>query len=166
MFTPTHDPAVAAAAAACRQPIEAAVMVVRGPETKGGRHSLGRDLRTLNLLALTPTHLRLFALGGRTGLKVKAEVAAWPRGQVAITATDAERSSFFASTGSSYDYPVHELHVAAPGVELTVDVMAGDPVDAEVLGPEPGLEIQAALARVIAGAAAPPPPPTAAPIVT
>lgn len=147
-----------ATSAACGEPIEAALIVIRNPDTGGGglkrlfgAKSLAAHLRTLNYLVLTPTHLRLFTLGGRAGTKPKDEIAAWPRGSVSISVTDVTRSSYFASTGSHIDYPVHALHITGPGVDLHVDLMAADPVDAEVLGPEPAREIAEELNRLLDG---------------
>ena len=148
------------ASALCGQPIEAAVLVVKSPEDRGakrlfGGKTLGSQLKTLNYLAVTPTHLRLFALGGRNGLKPKTELAAWPRGGVMIEVQDLVRTSFFASTGTNMEFPVHALRLTSPGVELFVDVMAGDPADAAVLGDGPAQEVIDELRRVLAGASAP-----------
>ncbi|HEV7720380.1 MAG TPA: hypothetical protein VGO60_03810 [Iamia sp.] len=104
----------------CGQPIEAAVMVHKSPDqpTRGGPR-----LAINNHLALTPTHLRLHRLGGRTGMKVKDEVQAWDRRSVRVEVCDAARSSWFASTGSSYDFDVHSLRITGPEGTLVVDVM-------------------------------------------
>jgi hypothetical protein len=122
----------------------------RGVRRLFGGRTLASDLGRLNLLAATPAEVRLVALGGRTGMRPKDEVAAWPRGQVAVTATPAVRSSYYASTGSSYDYPVFELRITAPDAELVVDLLDADPHDAEVLGDGPRLEIEAELQRFLA----------------
>ena len=102
------------------QPIEAAVMVHRSPDQP--RRGAPR-LATNNHLALTPTHLRLHRLGGRTGVKVKDEVQTWDRRSVRVEVADVERSSWFASTGSSYDFDVHSLRIHGPEGTLVVDVM-------------------------------------------
>lgn len=113
------------------EPIEAAVMVHRGPDTGGGglkrvfgQKTVASKLRHTNYLVMTPTHLRVFPLGGRTGLVPKDEIAAWRREDVTVTSTIEERSSYFASTGSSYEYRVHRLHLTGPDLDLTVDVRA------------------------------------------
>ncbi|HEX7135251.1 MAG TPA: hypothetical protein VF228_21940 [Iamia sp.] len=102
------------------QPIEAAVMVHKSPDQprRGGPR-----LAINNHLALTPTHLRLSRLGGRTGVKVKDEVLAWDRRTVRVEAADAARSSWFATTGSSYEFDVHSLRITGPEGSLVVDVM-------------------------------------------
>lgn len=117
----------------------AGVFAVRGPETGGvgpnrmfGRRSLAKQLRVLNLIALTPTHLRLFGLGGRSGLDAKEEIGAWPLGSVSLDVTDAQRSSFYASTLITIDYPVHVVRIRADAVDLRVDVMA-DPDSTEII---------------------------------
>jgi hypothetical protein len=101
------------------QPIEAAVMVHKSPDQPRG----GPRLATNNHLALTPTHLRLHRLGGRTGVKVRDEVVAWDRRTVRVEAADAARSSWFASVGSSYDFDVHSLRIRGPEGDLVLDVM-------------------------------------------
>ncbi|MCU1356578.1 MAG: hypothetical protein JWM89_1996 [Acidimicrobiales bacterium] len=120
-----------AASDRCGEPITAAVLAVRGPATGGvgpnrmfGRSNLAKELKILNLIALTATHVRLFTLGGRTGLKPKDEIGAWPLGAVQIQITDADRSSYYASTMSTIDYQVHVVRLLADGVDLAVDVMA------------------------------------------
>lgn len=114
------------------------VFAVRGPQTGGvgpnrrfGRRSLAKRLKVLNLIALTPTHLRLFALGGRSGLDAREEIGAWPLGAVHLEIADAERSSFYASTFSSIEYPVHVVRIRADGIDVSVDVMA-DPESTEI----------------------------------
>ena len=105
---------------ACHEQVEAAVMVHRSPDQPRRQ---GPRLGANNHLALTPTRLRLHRLGGRSGVKVKDEVAAWDRRTVRVEAADAERSSWFASTGSSDDYDVHSLRITGPEGTLVVDVM-------------------------------------------
>lgn len=121
-----------------RDQVLTGVFAVRGPETGGvgpnrmfGRRSLAKQLKVLNLIALTPTHLRLFALGGRSGLDAKDEIGAWPLADVHLEITDADRSSFYASTFSSIEYQVHVVRLQAEGVDLSVDVMA-DPESSEI----------------------------------
>ncbi|MCU1371227.1 MAG: hypothetical protein JWO77_2421 [Ilumatobacteraceae bacterium] len=119
--------------------VVAGVLAVRGPETGGvgpnrmfGRRSLAKRLKVLNLIARTPTHLRLFALGGRSGLDARDEIGAWPLGAVRLEICDADRSSFYASTFSSIEYQVHVVRILADGVDLSVDVMA-DPEGDEII---------------------------------
>lgn len=115
----------------CLEPIGAALVVHPSPGTRGGglRRLLGsralRDrLRASNQLVLTPTHVRLFALGGRSGTEPREELAAWPLGRIRVDARIEERSSWFASTGSSIDQHVFRLRLVGPDVDLTVDAMA------------------------------------------
>ena len=156
-ITATHDQAVQA----CGEPIEAALLVLRSPDTGGGGglkrlfgggKTLAAQVSSRNYLALTPTHLRLFALGGRTGLVPKEEIAAWPRGTVSITTEDVIRDSYWASTGNTHQIPVHKLVITGGPEQLTVDVMAADPDDAEVLGDEPAREIAHELDQILAAA--------------
>jgi hypothetical protein len=105
---------------ACREPVEAAVMVHRSPDQPRRQ---GPRLGINNHLALTATRLRLHRLGGRTGVKVKDEVLSWDRRTVRVEVADAARSSWFASTGSSYDFDVHGLRITGPEGTLVVDVM-------------------------------------------
>jgi hypothetical protein len=121
------------------QPIEAAVMVHKSPDQprRGGPR-----LAINNHLALTPTHLRLSRLGGRTGVKVKDEVLAWDRRTVRVEATDAARSSWFATTGSSYEFDVHSLRITGPEGSLVVDVMQENHLM------DPKVEIQRLLATL------------------
>lgn len=122
--------ATTALAGRCPEPILAAVLVHRSADGPGRlkralRGSAGPKLRTNNYLILTPTQVRLFALGGRTGMKPKEDLGAWPLGTVRVSSTGyADRNAYFASTGSSYDYRVHRLHLEAPGLDLLLDVMA------------------------------------------
>jgi hypothetical protein len=115
----------------CAEPIGAALVVHRAPDTGGGLRRLfggGKDLpsrlRAANQLVLTPTHVRLFALGGRSGMDAKEELGAWPLGQITIYAGIEERSTWFASTGSSIDQHVFRLRLMGPALDLTVDAMA------------------------------------------
>ncbi len=148
--------------ALCGQETEAGLLVVRNDESSRsvanrivGHGSLGAKLRTLNFLALTPTHLRLFTLGGRTGVKVKEELAAWPRGSVHVEVENVVRCAYYASTGSTYDYPVHVLRITGPDVGLSIDVMAGDQADTDVLGNEQALEIVAEVRQLASGSNTP-----------
>jgi hypothetical protein len=118
-------------AGVCPEPIGAALIVHRGPETGGGglkrlvgAKDLASRLRVNNQLVLTPTAVRLYALGGRTGMQPKAELGAWPLGQIAISARIEERSSYFASTGSSVHQHVFRLQMRGPDLDLTLDAMA------------------------------------------
>jgi hypothetical protein len=112
------------------EPVEAQVLVHRSPDQPGARGA-GRLLRRgpatamgiNNHLCLTPTSIRLAALGGRSGVKPKDDILAWSRATVAVQAIDAERHAFFASYGSSYDYEVHALRIDGPEGDLIVDVM-------------------------------------------
>ena len=88
------------------------------------RQQLASRLGINNYLVLTPTHVRLYALGGRTGLKVKDELGAWPRSQVQVRMEMAERSSFMASTGSSLEWRVFCLQLSGPDLDVSVDVRA------------------------------------------
>jgi hypothetical protein len=115
----------------CPEPIGAALVVHRGPETGGGglkrlfgAKELASRLRAANQLVLTPTHIRLFALGGRSGRQAKEQLGAWPLGQIRIDARIEELSTFFASTGSSIDQHVFRLHLLGPELDLIVDAMA------------------------------------------
>ncbi len=112
----------------CPEPVIAAVMCHRGPGASGLKKLFGSkdpssQLAINNWLVLTPTALRIISLGGRTGMKPRKEVAAWPRAAVLVAVEGAEVSSYFASTGSSLDYRVHRLHItAADGTMLVTDV--------------------------------------------
>jgi len=113
------------------EPVLAAVFVHRGPKTGSnglkrlfGTKNPASRLNTNNYLVLTPHHLRLYALGGRNAMTPKEEIAAWPLGQVCIEANDVDRSAFFNTTMSSYDYAAHQLRILAPDVDLLVDMMA------------------------------------------
>lgn len=115
----------------CGEPIGAALVVHRRDGSGGGglkrlfgAKDLGSRLRTNNWLVLTPTHVRLFALGSRSGLDVKEELGAWPLGQIRIDAGIEERSTWFASTGSSVDQHVFRLRLLGLGLDLVVDAMA------------------------------------------
>lgn len=103
------------------EPIIAAVMVHRSPDQpRRGRLKLHIN----NHLALTPTALRLTGLGGRTGVKLKDDIVAWDRRTVRVQAYDAERSTWFNTTMSHYEYSVHSLRITGPEADLVVDVMA------------------------------------------
>src|SRR5690606_23241367 len=129
---------------ACPEPIEAAVLVHRGPETGGGglRKVFGgrtaASRRAINnYLAPTPTHLRLITLGGRTGVKPKDEIGAWPRGSVRIDSRTEERHTHYVSYGTSTDQRVFRLRLTGADLDLTVDVMSHgglDVADIEALG--------------------------------
>jgi hypothetical protein len=115
----------------CDDEIEAAVLVHRGPDTGGGglkkvfgQKTVASRLKHNNYLVLTPTHLRMWALGGRTGLVPKDEIACWRRDEVTVSSRLEDRSSYFASTGSSYEYRVYRLQITGPATDLTVDVRA------------------------------------------
>lgn len=143
-YTDTFLPTLSALAPRWGEPVLAALLVHPAERRR-------RGLARTNVLALTPHHVRLVALGGRTGLRPKDDLGCWPRDQVAITVAEAERSSWFASTGSSYDFPVRVLHVTAPGTELDLDVVAPHADDVEVLGDEPVRELDEELARLLTG---------------
>ncbi|MGN6694812.1 MAG: hypothetical protein ACTHN0_11615, partial [Aquihabitans sp.] len=102
----------------------------------------GPKLRTNNHLVLTPTAVRLCGLGGRTGVKLKDDIAAWDRRTVAVQAYDAERSTWFNTTMSHYDYAVHSLRISGPEADLVVDVMAENPFM------DPATEIRTLLAEL------------------
>lgn len=113
------------------QPIEAAVMVHRSRDQAGATgprrlfaKGAAKDLHINNYLCLTPTHLRLAGLGGRTGVKPKDDVAAWDRRTATIEVADAARAEWMASYWTSYDYDVHALRISGPELTLVVDVMA------------------------------------------
>jgi hypothetical protein len=113
----------------CPEPIGAALLVHRPDTASGlrrlfGAKDLSSRLRTCNQLVLTPTSVRLYSLGGRTGTAPKEELAVWPLGSIRIDARIEERSSYFASTGSSIVQHVHRLRVTGPGVDLELDAMA------------------------------------------
>lgn len=110
----------------CPEPVETVLLVHPSARRKKvfGRKHLASRLGINNYLVLTPTHVRLYALGGRTGLKVKDELGTWPRGQVQVRMEMAERSSFMASTGSSLEWRVFCLHLTGPDLDLSVDVRA------------------------------------------
>lgn len=101
------------------EPIEASVMVHRSPDQPRGGPKLGIN----NHLALTPTRLRLHRLGGRNGVKVKDEIAGWDRRTVRVEVREVERSSWLATTGSSYDFSVLGIRITGPEGTLVVDVM-------------------------------------------
>src|SRR4051812_6340306 len=84
-----------------QQPIEAMLMVHQAPD--GAIGAVGR-LHTNNVLVLTPTHLRVVALGGRSGVKPRDEVAAWERSQVLVEGYDTEKGSWMRTTMSWYSY--------------------------------------------------------------
>lgn len=108
------------------EPVESVLLVLPSARRKKvfGRKQLASRLHATNYLVLTPTHLRLFGLGGRTGLKVKETLGAWPRSQVRVSMEMAERSSFFASTGQTLEWRVYCLHLTGPDLDLSVDVGA------------------------------------------
>jgi hypothetical protein len=54
---------------------------------------------------------------------VKDEAMTWDRRTVRVEVADAARSSWFASTGSHYDFDVHGLRITGPEGILVVDVM-------------------------------------------
>ena len=110
----------------CPEPVETVLLVHPSGRRKKvfGRKQLASRLGINNYLVLTPTHVRLYALGGRTGLKVKDELGAWPRSQVQVRMEMAERSSFFASTGQTLEWRVYCLHLTGPDLDLSVDVGA------------------------------------------
>jgi hypothetical protein len=114
----------------CPEPIGAALLVHRAEGAPGalrrlfGAKDLSARLGTMNRLVLTPTAVRLYRLGGRSGQQVKEELAAWPLGSIRVDATVEERSSYLASTGSSVTQHVHRLHLVGPDVDLTLDAMA------------------------------------------
>ncbi|MBP7630519.1 MAG: hypothetical protein KA758_08725 [Acidimicrobiales bacterium] len=110
----------------CPEPVETVLLVHPSGRRKKvfGRKQLASRLGINNYLVLTPTHVRLYALGGRTGLKVKDELGAWPRSQVQVRMEMAERSSFMASTGSSLEWRVFCLQLSGPDLDVSVDVRA------------------------------------------
>ena len=89
-----------------------------------GHGSTGR-LHTNNALVLTPTQVRIIALGGRSGLKPRKDVAAWDRAHVHIEVVDTERRSWLNTTMSWYVAAVHRIHIGSPERSLVVDAMAG-----------------------------------------
>ena len=111
----------------CPEPVETVLLVHPSGRRKKvfGRKQLASRLGINNYLVLTPTHVRLYALGGRTGLKVKDELGAWPRSQVQVRMEMAERSSFMASTGSSLEWRVFCLQLSGPDLDVSVDVRLG-----------------------------------------
>jgi len=129
----------------CAEPIGAALVVHRAPDTGSGLRrlfgskALADRLRASNQLVLTPTHVRLFALGGRSGMEPKEQLGAWPVGQITVYAGIEERSTWFASTGSSVDQHVFRLRLMGPDLDLTVDAMAYaglDDLSLEMLDPQ------------------------------
>ena len=118
----------------CPEPVETVLLVHPSGRRKKvfGRKQLASRLGINNYLVLTPTHLRLFTLGGRAGtkpkdeigLKVKDDRGAWPRSQVQVRMEMAERSSFMASTGSSLEWRVFCLQLSGPDLDVSVDVRA------------------------------------------
>lgn len=146
---PMLDDARRDLAAVCNEPIVAAVIAHKDPERSGvkklfgkGKGGAGPKLRHNNWLVLTPTSLRLFALGGRTGMKVKEDLGAFPRASIDISCTEIDRESYWASTGQTMEYRCYNLHVtghdaAGQPVDVSMDVRAypgalfGD--DAELL---------------------------------
>ena len=118
--------AKAALAEHCAEPIEAVLLVHPTGRRKKvfGRKHLASRLHINNYLVITTGHVRLFGLGGRTGLKVRDELAGWPRSQVRAQVEMAERSSYFASTGSHLDYRTFCVHLTGPDLDLSVDVRA------------------------------------------
>jgi hypothetical protein len=125
----------------CPEVIESAVLVHRNPDTGGGglkrlfgSKSVASRLNTNNLLVLTPTALRLYGLGSRTGTKVKDEIAVWPRQGVRIDATLEHRHTHYVSYGTSTEQRVHSLHLTGPELDLRVDVMADAGLDVSELG--------------------------------
>jgi hypothetical protein len=121
----------------CPEPIGAAVLVHPLPGGRGrlrrllgsGRADLGARLGTVNQLVLTPTSVRLYRLGGRTGRTVKEELACWPLGAVRVDSVVEERSSWFAGTGSTVVQQVHRLRITGPGLDLELDAMADAGLD-------------------------------------
>lgn len=135
----------------CPEPVEA-VLLVHPPGHRKKvfrRKLLSSRLHILNYLVLTPTHVRLFGLGGRTGMQVKEQLGAWPRGEVQVRMETTERSSFFASTGQTLEWRVFCLHLSGPDLELAVDVRADGGLfigDEDFLDqPDPGPEVQEAI---------------------
>lgn len=121
---------VADLAARAQQPIEAALLVHRTPETGGQglakvfrRSAPETQLGHNNLLWLTPTHLHLTKLGGRSGVKPREDVVVWDRRTVSVTVEHAHRSSWMASTGSHYEYDTHRLHLVGPELSIELDAM-------------------------------------------
>lgn len=110
----------------CPTGIDAVLLVHPASRRKKvfGRKELASRLHINNYLVLTPERVALFGLGGRTGMKLKDELGSWPRSSVRATAERAERSSYFASTGSSLEYRTFCLHLTGPGLDLSVDVRA------------------------------------------
>lgn len=127
------------------EPVEALLLVHPSPEK--GRGPGGR-LRTNNALALTPTSLRLVALGGRSGLRPRREIARWDRRFVVVDVWDTEEQSWFNTTMSWYRWDVHRLRICGPDRTLVVDAMRAN----AHTDPEP--ELQALFAAVGSGTAA------------
>src|SRR3954471_9756127 len=83
------------------QPIEAMLMVHRPPGTGGravarafGSKEADAKLHINNALILTPTKLKIIALGGRSGIKPRDEVASWDRDKVVLDVYDTEHSTW------------------------------------------------------------------------
>ena len=112
------------------EPIEAHLLVHRSPDQPGARgpgrlfaSGPAKAMAINNHLCLTPTAIHLAALGGRTGVKPKGHVITWDRRTALVEAQDAERSEWFHSYITSYDYAVHALRISGPEGTLVVDVM-------------------------------------------
>lgn len=118
----------------CPEPVEVALLAHEGPNKRKklfGPKTIASRMKINNYLVLTPTSVRLYALGGRTAMAVKDELGAWPRNAVTVTMQEAERSSYFADTGS-LDYKVFCIHLVGPDLDLFVDVRS----DAGMFGDE------------------------------
>lgn len=109
------------------EPVESVLLVHPNPDRKkkwfGGK-TLASKLHTNNYVAITATGVHLFALGGRDGMTVKDHLGSWPRDAVRLSVSEAERSSWMVSTGSSLDYRVHCLHLTGPELDVELDLRA------------------------------------------
>lgn len=118
------------------EPVQVAVFAHKGPKKAGngvrrvfGAKDPAARMRVNNLLVLTPGHVRLVALGGRSGLKPKEEIGAWPLGSVRIDSTLEDQHTFFVGSGMSMDQQVFRLHLHGDGQELVMHVMANAGLD-------------------------------------
>lgn len=116
------------------EPIEALLLAHKSSEKGHGK--VGR-LSVNNILTLTPTMVRVNALGGRSRLKVGKDIAQWPRDQVSLEVFDTEKAAWFNTTMSWMEWSVHRLRLTAADASLVVDVMRENPL----ADPVPELEV-------------------------
>jgi hypothetical protein len=113
------------------QPAEAMVLVHKAPGTGGNpvgrmlgsKSSPESRMHVNNALVMTPTHLHLVALGGRSGIKPRDEIAAWDRRAVVLDIFDTEKAAWLNTTMSMYRYAVHRVRICGPGLTMVVDCM-------------------------------------------